>query len=184
MPCRQLQTNRLVLLPLQLRYARELFPLWNDKRVVQYLLCSRKFTVYGCRRWIQRLLKSTKEANAFVILLNKQVIGVCGVPLLNETTGCYGLYYQIVQTYWGNGYAHEVSKELLKFLFSTSNAKYVETYAVSENKNSVHLLQKLGFVCKGIQKGSFIKYGKVLDKYRFLLTREQYAQGKLEEEIW
>ncbi len=58
----------------------------------------------------------------------------------------YEIGWIIGESYWGNGYCFEISKEIIKYAFKTLNLKKVVAETVSENEESIKLIKRLGMI--------------------------------------
>lgn len=54
------------------------------------------------------------------------------------------LYYKLGRDYWGQGYATEACREMLRFAFETLRLQRIVTITDSQNEPSIRLLQRLG----------------------------------------
>lgn len=64
--------------------------------------------------------------------------------------GCGELGYWIGEEYWGNGFAAEASRQLLKHAFNDLNLKKIYASYNIENNQSKRVLEKLGFKYCGL----------------------------------
>jgi ribosomal-protein-alanine N-acetyltransferase len=90
-----------------------------------------QYRQYGYGRWAL----FTKDQNEF--------IGWCGLkfrPERNETD----LGYRLIPTYWGKGYATEASLATIAYGFNTLQLPTITAMAHTENKASLHVLEKIG----------------------------------------
>ena len=71
--------------------------------------------------------------------------------------GCY-----LKRTAWGNGYATEVAKRILRFAFENSPLEEVVAVIDPENRGSRRVLEKVGFLCAGIRRA----YGEDLPRFQ------------------
>lgn len=87
------------------------------------------------------------------------------------------LGYTINPSYWGNGYAVEASKELLRFGFENLNLKRIECMCFTDNNQSKRVCEKLCFVYEGIRKKGYQLYnGKICDLMAYALTDDDYEK--------
>lgn len=97
----------------------------------------------------------------FVILKEKEVLGVIGIPTINEKDGKYGFYYQLIKRFWHNGYGKEAAKAILIYAIKDVKAKMLLADAVPANEASVSILRGLGFKQIGITRDGFTENGNV-----------------------
>ena len=56
----------------------------------------------------------------------------------------FGLFYGILPTYWGNGYAREAIQPIIDYTFASLNAKRIVATTEHDNANSQRVMEKLG----------------------------------------
>jgi RimJ/RimL family protein N-acetyltransferase len=88
------------------------------------------------------------------------------------------VWYKIHKDFWGQGYATEAVKELLKFGFESLELHRIEAGCVVENIGSKKALEKAGFLYEGLKRKllpirAVWKYG-----YTFALLEEDYFAKK------
>ena len=72
-------------------------------------------------------------------------IGFAGLKYLPEY-GVTDLGYRFKKKYWGQGIATEAGKASIEYGFKTLKLKELKAYAMEENKASIKVLTKLGFI--------------------------------------
>ncbi len=85
----------------------------------------------------------------FIIELKetREFIGLCGVePFALRDETIYELAYRLRMPYWSKGYGTEASSAMLDYVFNQLDLTEVHAFAVRENKASINIIQKLGFV--------------------------------------
>jgi RimJ/RimL family protein N-acetyltransferase len=73
------------------------------------------------------------------------------------------LGYWIGVPYWGNGYATEASRTLVKYGFETLGLHRIFASHVVRNSASARVLRKIGMRHEGCQRGHILKWGEFLD---------------------
>ncbi len=81
-----------------------------------------------------------------------QVIGLFGLNYWDQQHRRIELGYDIAQAYWGQGFAVEGLKPILKWGFEQLNLNRVEAYTIADNHRSVRVLTKLGFTLEGTRR--------------------------------
>ena len=139
-------TKRLQLVPIEIKYAKDLLALWSDYEVVKYTYNPWCKTIEDCKARIEHIQKfiDTLHMNNWVILHHNELIGVAGVPTVSDEKGEYGLYYQLCQNHWGKGFGFEVAKALVDELFENTKATVILADAVTVNPASMRILEKVG----------------------------------------
>lgn len=105
-----------------------------------------------------------------------KVIGTAGFSEVDNGFTSAELGYGIVETEWGKGLGTELVLGMTKFAFDCMGLDRLQARVVTENKPSLSLLAKCGFVQEGVLRRSFRKEGKVYDVAVFAMLREDYEQ--------
>ena len=167
----KLKTKRLILKPINIKYSSDLFELWSDYEVIKYTNATQISTIEECnervRLWSE-VYTDKDFINNFVILLEDKPIGVIGFPIIDKDDFKCGFYYQIMKKYWGNGYALEAAKEIIKYILSNIKDGTILADSVISNNASINILLKLGFKEVNIERKAFKNNGLELDIVHFL----------------
>lgn len=169
-----MRSERLVYIPLTKAYAKDLYKLWSNPKVVKYMFCSLKKTLEECYDWIDELLSSRNEPNDFVVKYNDTIIGIGGAPCWNKSKREYGLYYQISEEYWKMGFGVEIAETLMEYAFMRCNAEQIDTYVITENESSINILKKVGMHLAHKRIGNFKKDGNIYDEYNYMITKKEW----------
>lgn len=85
------------------------------------------------------------------------------------------LGYTINPKYWGNGYAFEASKAILRWGFTALKLKRVECSTFVFNKQSQRICEKLQMTYEGYHKKGYLLYdGSIHDVYCYAMTDDEY----------
>lgn len=60
------------------------------------------------------------------------------------TSAEFGLFYGIMPSYWGKGFAREAIQPIIDFVFEALNARRVVATTEHDNQNSQRVMEKLG----------------------------------------
>ena len=69
--------------------------------------------------------------------------------LLDKSNGCCDIGYDLYPDYGGNGYMIEALKAICAFARSSMKVKSINACIYIDNKKSIKLAEKLGFVFRG-----------------------------------
>ena len=83
-----------------------------------------------------------KENNAF--------IGEAGILSLNQGANRCVLGYNLLPSFWGQGYATEITKALVAYAFDILKVERIEALVQKDNVASCRVLEKSGFRREGI----------------------------------
>jgi RimJ/RimL family protein N-acetyltransferase len=147
-----LQTNRLILRPLQLSDAKSFFEMDSNPNVHRYLWNKPTQDINETITTIKFVQQQYIDHNIgrFAIILkeNNQFIGWAGLKFNTETvnnkTNFYDIGYRLNETFWKKGYATEASFAWQKHAFQTMKIKRISAAAHTDNVPSNKILQKIG----------------------------------------
>ena len=170
-----MKSERLMYMPLTKSYAKDLYKLCSNPKVVKYMFCPLKKTIEECNEWIGELLSNWDEPNVFVAKYNNVIIGIGGIPCWDKDKGEYGLYYQISEEYWKMGFGVEIAEALIEYAFVKCHAQKIGTYVITENKSSIKILEKMRMNLSFTRIGEFEKDGNVYDEHNYTITKEEWS---------
>ncbi len=176
-----LETERLILRKVRLEDAKEAYDNWcSSDNVARYVLWTKHKDVEETKslfsawekmyedpstyRWIVQI-KDTNELIGTIDVCSKKFFcfSTC------EIGYCYG------EKFWNKGYATEVLKRVIKFLFEEVEAETICADHASLNPASGIVMKKSGMKCDGIQRSLIIdKDGIRNDIVNYSITKEDY----------
>ena len=143
-----LDTDRLALYEFTLDDAPFVFELMNTPTWIQFIGDRGIKTLEDAKKYIlDKLIKSYAD-NGFGLYLVKlkeenKSIGMCGLvnrPTLDDVD----IGFALMPEYEGNGFGYESATAVLKYAKKELNLKKIVAITVSENQNSIKLLQRIG----------------------------------------
>ena len=150
----QLETNRLLLRPLELSDANSMFEMDKNPEVHKYLWQNPTKTIDENIKVIEMVQKQYNENNigrfATILKESNEFIGWTGIKFVNDhiengNTNFYDYGYRLNEKFWNKGYATEASIAWLEYGFNTMRIDVMNAYTHFENGASNHILQKVGF---------------------------------------
>lgn len=177
---KQLETKRLILRKLTIEDANEAFSNWcNSTKVDRYVLWKQHENVDVTKRQFEKWVLEYEDVKTYRWIVEiketKQLIGTIDVSkkfLEYETCEigyCYG------EKFWGQGYATESLKAVIKYLFEEADAKLICAEHMENNPASGKVMKKAGMTYEGVQRSRVIdKEGKRNDLISYSITKEEY----------
>lgn len=101
-----------------------------------------------------------------------QGIGLAGMFPSNNRFRLGEIYYKIHPDFWGNGYATEVAKALVRFGFDELKLHKVEAGVATENVRSVRILEKIGMTREGLRRKILPIRGAWKDNYHYAILED------------
>jgi RimJ/RimL family protein N-acetyltransferase len=162
-----LQTERLTLRTSALSDIPALLPLKGAREVAATTLrIPHPYTESDARDFIARTQEGLLSGSALLlaIVLRERDMLCGGVGLRIEADHRRAeLGYWIGVPYWGNGYATEAAKAVLKYGFGTLELHRIFASHFADNPASARVLQKIGMRHEGRLRAHVLKWGEFLD---------------------
>lgn len=148
------RTERLVLRDFEVADWTSVHSYASDSEVVRYMDWGPN-TEEDSKNFIQRAIAYQKEQPrkkyTLAIVLKKKdtLIGGCGIHVSNPDNREGWIGYCLNHNFWGQGYATETAKALLKFGFDQLNLHRIFATCDPANIASAHVLEKIGMKHEG-----------------------------------
>jgi RimJ/RimL family protein N-acetyltransferase len=154
----------------------------SDPEVVRFMPWGPN-TVEDTQNFIKRALTSQQEqprrnySLAVVLTSQNVLIGSCGIYVSNPDLREGYIGYVINRNYWGQGYATETAKALLKFGFEQLNLHRVFATCNPANSASARVLEKTGMKLEGhLREYKWMK-GKWEDSLQYAILDHEWKQS-------
>ena len=82
------------------------------------------------------------------------------------------IYYKLLPSYWGQGYATEIAKALIKSGFEDFLLHKVEAGVATENIRSIRVLEKSGMTTEGLRRKILPIRGEWKDNYHYAIVED------------
>ena len=181
-----LETDRLKLRSISLSDAELLFKGWaNDTETMWFLPPYYNNKVDTVYKWIdecidgfRRVKRDSWEMFALVIKSSNEVIGIIELDKIDYVTRSAEAGYHLCKKWWGNGYAAEALRELLRFSFNELNLNRIHAAYDPRNPNSGRVMQKAGMLYEGTLRQCEMRNGVLVDRIYYAMLREDYLLNK------
>lgn len=176
-----LTTRRLTLTHFRPEHAEEFTRALNDPRIFEYLPESVPdlADIRKLIQWFMERDKANAEGDfvgtnlAIVIRETGQIIGWCGLQPFEPYPDKKEIFYGLSPVFWNKGYMTEAVRAVLTYGFDDLGLPEIVAGVKPENTASIAVLEKTGFVFRGIldevPRGSEFYLG---ERY-YSLTRRQ-----------
>ena len=147
-----LETERIILRPLELSDAGAFFAMNDNPNVSKYLRIPLK-SKEETEKYIQKIINEYQQNGigrfAVILKATNKLIGFSGLKFRpNEENGykeIYDLGYRFAEEHWRKGYATEAAQAWLHYGFDEMKLPVIYACAVTDNIGSNTVLRKLGF---------------------------------------
>jgi [ribosomal protein S5]-alanine N-acetyltransferase len=161
---------------------------WNDAEVIHELYSIPEVDKYNTLG-IPKDIEETKEnirplieaqnseirKSYFWKIVKKdsdEFIGVAGLTLSANKFKLGEIYYKLLPSQWGQGYATEVSRTLIKSGFDDFHLHKVEAGVATENIGSIRVLEKSGMTREGLRRKILPIRGEWKDNYHYAIVED------------
>ena len=188
------ETERLILRPIQLDDDKDMFEYCSDDDVIKYLWFEKHDSIEFSRYVIEKLFLNRvdvgiPEAYAIVLKSSNKMIGTIDVNQVHfNEVGVIG--YVIHKDYWGKGIVSEALETLIPILFYHCGFYRLEINHCADNVGSARVIEKAGFIQEGRfrrrkrerdgHRADYIYYGLCKDDE---IVKERYGEEKYEKTI-
>jgi len=148
-----IETERLILRPLEFSDAEDMFAMDKNPNVHIYLWQKPYQSIDESIQNIENIQKQYAENNIgrFATILKEtgEFIGWTGIKFINDhvengNTNFYDYGYRLNEKFWNKGYASEATKAWLNYGFNEMKIAKMNAYTHAENGASNHILEKHG----------------------------------------
>lgn len=169
--------TRIILRPLTLNDASDIFAYANNPTVAQYVFWEPHTSIEDTKEFLKTILE-TKELMWGIQLKDEQkIIGTCGFIAWNSITKCLTIGYALQQDYWQKGYTKEALQLIIDYGFNALDAIRIEGICVVENIGSEKTMLSCGMEFEGILHDNFIKGDQISDTKIFAITKRNYLKN-------
>jgi ribosomal-protein-alanine N-acetyltransferase len=114
---------------------------------------------------------------AIVLKDTDELIGNCGIRMDSPDAHEAEIGYELASWHWGQGYATEAARAIVKFGFSELGVHRISAWCIAENAGSARVLEKVGMRQEGrLREKEYFK-GRWWDTLLYaILDREWQAQ--------
>jgi [ribosomal protein S5]-alanine N-acetyltransferase len=174
-----LQTDRLILRPLNLEDLEFVFQHFRDPRVTQYLMDEPPVADYAQAQAIIEFFREpegkTHNRWGLVRKADQRLIGTVGYHHWEKAYFRAEIGYDLQPDCWGQGYMTEALRAVLQNGFERMGLNRIDALVYLDNDRSKHLLERLGFRPEGILRDYFCLDGVFYDHYLLALLRREYV---------
>lgn len=104
-----------------------------------------------------------------------EFIGTLGLNNLNLGSKRAEIGYELHPSYWNKGITSEAVKEVLRYSFEKFALYRIGAVTYPQNKPSIFVLQKLGFIQEGMLRGYLYQNNQSHDALIFSLLRPDFV---------
>ena len=169
-----LETARLRIRPYRDADIPELLPLIGTREVAATTLrIAHPYTEQDARDFFELAKEPDKLWLAITLRADGRQIGGIGLRLERQHQHAE-LGYWLGVAYWGQGYATEAAREMLRYGFEELGLHRIFATHFKRNAASGRILKKLGMQYEGCQRGHLLKWGEFVDSEMYGILRREW----------
>ncbi len=162
-PIPVLETERLRLRPFTLDDEAAVFALVSDPEVARFVRFEAHRTPAETRAFLELVQQYYRRGEPFAWAIlrreDDRLIGSCGFVSQAGERRSAEIGYWLGQPFWGQGYAVEAARALVRFGFEQMGLERVEAKCFVENSAGQRVIEKLGMKFEGTDRSEMIKGG-------------------------
>ena len=159
-----LETERLILRPMLVSDADDMYDYASREEVTRYLLWSPHTSKKNTQDFLRYIRTSYGLGDfydwAVVEKESGRMIGTCGFTRFDFPHNVCEIGYVLNPDFHGKGYATEAARRVIDFAFSRLEVHRVEAKFMKGNNASLRVMEKLGMTFEGYRRDSMLVKGK------------------------
>ena len=176
----RLETERLILRPIEETDVPVLFPLINDADVARNLMrVPHPYPEEEYAPWIRNAREKMERREQFdMAIVLKETglpIGSCAIEDISWEHMRGEIGYWLGKKHWGQGYMTEAVRRMAQFAFEELGFERLHAYCFTWNAGSIRVLEKAGFKREGHIRRAVKKGDEFIDVFLYGLLREEFA---------
>ncbi|WP_462318682.1 GNAT family N-acetyltransferase [Marinilabilia sp.] len=126
------------------------------------------------RPWIEDQKNERRSKYLWKILKNcsGEFIGIAGMSMSSDKFISGEIFYKLLPSHWGNGYATETAITLIKAGFESFHLHRIEAGVATENIRSVRVLEKAAMTREGRRRKILPIRGEWRDNYHYAILED------------
>lgn len=153
---RKLETNRLLLRNISYDDRDFIYRQFSNDEVNRYLFDAEPLVdINGADEIIEYYVQPEPRFQHRWVLVKKDdgvKIGTCGFHCWNNSKASCDIGYDLFPDFWGKGYMSEAIQAMIDFARSDMDIRYINACIYPDNRMSIRLAERFGFVFAGEMK--------------------------------
>ena len=155
-PFPNLETTRLVLRQIKLEDEAEIFNLRSDARVNEFLARERASSIQDARNFINMINAKIRNNETVMWAIttknSSKLIGTIVYWNISKENSTAEIGYELNPDFQGMGIMQEAISKIIEFGFENMEIQIIEAYTTADNRKSIRLLEKNGFIMKPLSE--------------------------------
>ncbi len=170
-----LETDRLILRPLRMSDARDLFAYASDPQVSRHVLWDTHANMRDSRQFLRAAIRQYRRGQpaSFAIELKAsgRMIGTIGFMWINVEYKSAEVGYSLSREYWNQGITTEALRQVVDFGFQTLRLNRIEAQHETDNPASGRVMVHAGMQYEGRLRQRLKNKGRYVDVDLYAILR-------------
>jgi RimJ/RimL family protein N-acetyltransferase len=105
-----------------------------------------------------------------------EFIGLAGIKFSVDSFKIGDIYYKLLPSQWGQGFATEATKLIIKTGFEVLKLHKIDAGTVTENRKSIKVLEKSGMTREGLRRKFLPIRGEWRDCYQYSIIEDDVLE--------
>ena len=171
----ELKTDRLILRPLRMSDARDMYAYAQDPEVSRHVLWSAHTSIFQTRTFLRSAIRQYRrgEPGSFAIVLKAsgRMIGTVGFMWIDREYKSAEVGYSLSREYWNQGVMTEALRRVVDFGFQEMRLNRIEAQHETDNPASGRVMAHVGMRQEGILRQRLKNKGKFVDVALYAILR-------------
>jgi ribosomal-protein-alanine N-acetyltransferase len=171
-----LETERLILRPITLADADDVYEYGRDPKVGKYMIYPLHTSIADAINWLETVPGefARRERINFAITLkpNGKFVGSCSYHHISPEHHRLQIGYVLTRSAWGKGYMAETVSEMIRFAFEEMSMHRIEATCYEANERSARVMERCGMKHEGTLKHSELRFGKFVTQKVYAIIRD------------
>lgn len=175
----RIETERLVLRPLEMADAESIYEYGSDPEVTKYVIFETHRSIEDTYGFLREAIQWREEGSNAVwgmtLRTNGKLIGTTGLHRYEEQHKTLEIGYALNQLFWNMGYTAEAVQAVIKEVFASTDINRIHAHHYLHNDASGRVMEKAGMRYEGtLRQRVFIK-GEFRDIKMYAILRSDHA---------
>jgi len=170
-----LETERLILRPLRMGDAGDLFAYARDPEVSRHVLWDTHENIAQSRQFLRAAIRQYRRGmpGSFAIVLRAsgRMIGTVGFMWVNTDYKSAEVGYSLSRDYWNQGMMTEALRAVIAFGFDTLRLNRIEAQHETDNPASGRVMENVGMRLEGTLRQRVRNKGRFVDVRLYAILR-------------
>lgn len=170
-----LETPRLILRPLIMRDAQDIYDYSCDPEVARHVLWDAHRSVADSRAYLRFILRQYREgmpsSYGIVLKATGRVVGTIGFMWYQSDNQTCEVGYSLARSLWNNGLMTEALQALIDMAFDRLPLNRIEAQHDVANPSSGRVMLKCGMRYEGTLRGRIFNKGRYVDVALYAILR-------------